>query len=89
MQLRLARPQRKGAAGAVDYDQACQIANRYIDPDDTMRNGVRITVRSDILSKFDLVIGAKIGEQYNGDLLHLWLQKNAARFLVKNRGEML
>ena len=89
LQLRLTRPQRTGTAGVVDYSEACLIANRYIDPDNTMRDGVRIAVRSEILNKYELVTGAKIGEQYNGDLLHRWLQKNAARFLVDNRGKML
>ena len=58
------------------------IINTYIDPDQTMRDGVRLAVRTEILARFEDVVGAKIGEDYNGELLHRWMQSNAARFLV-------
>ena len=73
---------------AVDYTQACAIANRYIDPDQTMAAGAKITVRAQILAKFDKVVGARIGDEYNGRLLHQWLQKNAASILVAHQGEI-
>lgn len=72
----------------VDYMEACAIANRYIDPDGTMKNSLRLTVRSQVLDRFNDVVGAKIGDDYNGELLHQWLQKNAARSLVKNLADL-
>ncbi len=72
----------------VDYLTACMIANSYIDPDNTMRAGVRITVRSQILTKSESVVGAKVGAEYNRDLLHQWFQKNAARTLVNHQDEI-
>ena len=72
----------------VDYMTACAIANRYIDPDDTMASGVRITVRTQILAKFDKVVGARSGLDYNVQLLHQWFQKNAARTLVAHQDEI-
>ena len=69
----------------VDYATASAIINRYIDPDNSMRDIHRIGVRSQIIEKFELVVGARIGDNYNGVLLHQWLQKNAGRALVKNQ----
>ena len=73
----------------VDYMTACVIANSYIDPDDTMNPRIRLSVRAQILDKFDNVVGARIGENYNGPLLHQWFQKNAARTLVKHQNEIV
>ena len=72
----------------IDYVTACDVANRYIDPDRTMPDGRRIAVRSQILARFEQVGGAMVGEKYNGQLLHRWLQKNAARALVKHQDEI-
>ena len=92
MQLRLTQPRQEPSEGdtptTVDYGQARLIINGYIDPDQAMRDGVRLSVSVDILAMFEEVVGAKLGEWYNGELLHRWLQKNAARFLVENRGKM-
>lgn len=74
---------------AVDYLQACAIVNGYIDPDETMRDRTRLSVRTAILQRFESVVGAKIGENYNGAVLHQWMQKNAARILVENLGKMI
>ncbi len=83
------RRKRKPPSGAtVGYATASVIANGYIDPDNTGRDGVRIAVRSQILKKFEDVPGAKVGDEYNADLLHRWLQKNAARALVKHQSEI-
>ena len=73
----------------VDYAQACVIANRYIDPDQTMGASKLIAVRAQILARFDKVVGARIGDSYNGQLLHQWLQKNAARALVAHQDEIV
>ena len=88
--------ERRGIAGdkpssaptIVDYVMASAIVNRYIDPDETMRDITRLSVRADILKQFEDVVGAKVGDNYNGELLHQWMQKNAARILVSHRGEM-
>ena len=55
----------------------------------TMPDGRRIAVRSQILARFEQVGGAMVGEKYNGQLLHRWLQKNAARALVKHQDEIV
>ena len=73
----------------VDYATACSIINAYIDPDQTMRSGIIIAVRSQILARFELVVGAKRGDLYDKALLHRWLQKNAARALVKHQDEIV
>ncbi len=86
---RVKRRKRKPVTGStVDYATASVIANGYIDPDNTLRAGVRITVRSQILAKFEEVPGARVGDKYNADLLHRWFQKNAARVLVKHQSEI-
>ena len=79
------------SADVVDYIEACAIIDGYIAPATRdMRSGVKITVRQDFIERFDKVTGAKLGEyQYNGPLLHQWMQSNAARFLIKLRGEMV
>ena len=66
----------------------CVVVNRYIDPDLTMRDGTRIAVRSQILERFGKVGGAMVGKNYNAQLLHRWLQSNAARALVKHQNEI-
>ena len=77
-----------GGPLVVDYMTACVIANRYIDPDETMASSKLIAVRAQILARFDKVVGARIRDQYNGQLLHQWLQKNAARSLVAHQDEI-
>ena len=98
MQLRLARPQRKGAASTEDapdaplgYIGAGAMVDRYIEPAGRDKSDrFRLTVRKDFMDRFDKVTGAKLGEyEYNRVLLHQWMQSNAARFLVENRGKML
>ena len=84
----LRRKRKPTAEKMVEYAEACEIASRYIDPDRTMPAGVRITVRSQFLAKFELVVGAKKGDLYDGALLHQWFQKNAARALVNHQNEI-
>ena len=68
---------------------AGEIVNRYIDPDRSMGR-VRIAVRAQILERFAEVGGSRVGEShYDGQLLHDWLQKNAARALVKHQNEIV
>ena len=78
------------APTTVDYLGAGAIVDQYISPEfQGMRAGTRIVVRADILERFGRVTGAKLGEyQYNRALLHQWMQSNAARFLVEERGKM-
>ena len=83
-----ARDKQSPASPIVDYATASYIVSCYIDPDQTMRDGVRLSVRVAILKRFEDVVGAKVGDNYNGELLHQWMQKNAARILVAHRGEM-
>ena len=85
----VAKTQPPASPVAVDYLQACAIVNGYIDPDGTMRDRTRLSVRTAILQRFESVVGAKIGENYNGEVLHQWMQKNAARILVENLGKMI
>ena len=104
MRAQLAQPQTAstkplpGSANAtdtpdttVDYIGACAIVDAYISPATRdMRDTTRLAVRRDFLDRFDKVTGAKLGEyEYNRPLLHQWMQSNAARFLVDNRGKML
>ena len=53
-----------------------------------MASSKLIAVRAQILARFDKVVGARIGDQYNGQLLHHWFQKNAARSLVAHQDEI-
>ena len=54
------------------------------------RDGVKLTIRRNILDRFSKVTGAKLGEyEYNRELLHHWLQSNAARFLIENRKDLI
>lgn len=75
---------------AVDFVKANAIVEGYIHPatHDKQAN-VRISIRNDFIRRFDKTTGAKLGVgQYNSELLHQWMQTNAARLLVEHRGEM-
>lgn len=74
----------------VDYIGAYDIIDRYIAPAlQDLRVQAKIAIRNDFIKHFDKMTGAKLGEhQYNGTLLHQWMQSNAARFLVEHRGKM-
>ena len=85
---RLSRAPQPEGPQLVDYMTAWAIARRYIDPDETMAGGKIIAVRAQIIARFDKVVGARVGDQYNGQLLHLWFQKNAARCLVAHQDEI-
>lgn len=88
------RGRRRAATGAaptaVCYLTAGAIIDRFISPammDKT--DPVKMIIRKDILDRFGETPGAKLGQfDYNGVLLRQWLEHNAARFLVKHRGEM-
>ena len=84
-----ARPAPPEAPALVDYVTACSIANRYIDPDESMKGGKRIAVRNQILARFEQVVGAKKGDLYDAALLHQWFEKNAARALVTHQDEIV
>ena len=90
LKARARKPERSQSptATVIGYEDAMTIIGRYIDPQQTMRSGVKIAVRADIFDKFNGVVGAKIGEGYNGELLRDWIEGNAGKILVKHRGEM-
>ena len=75
---------------AVDYLEAGEIVDTYIHYATVdVRDGIRLLIRRDILTRFEQGTGNLIGPgQYNRERLHLWMQSNAARFLVAHRGEM-
>ena len=79
---------RRYKTAMIDQMTATYIVARYIDPEDTMNPGPKISIPPEILAKFETIPGAKIGENYNQELLHQWMQKTMARVFVKNRGEM-
>ena len=75
----------------VDYIGACGIVDAYIESAIIDKsNIVRLSIRQDIIERFDKITGAKLGEhEYNRALLHKWIQSNAARFLVVNRQNLV
>ena len=81
----------KPASAAADFIGACAIVDSYINPALTDKsNIIKLTIRQDFIKRFEKVTGAMLGEgQYNRQLLHQWMQSNAARFLVDHRNEML
>ena len=74
----------------TDYLGACSIVEAYIQHGIIdMRPGVALTVRYGILERFKNSPGAMLSEGvYNEKLLHFWMQSNAAKLLVKNRGDL-
>ena len=74
----------------VDYVGAMGIIDGYLSPAMMgMRDSVKLTIKKDVFNKFDKTTGAKLGEYlYNSQLLHQWMQANAARFLIDHRGDM-
>lgn len=76
---------------SVDYIGASAIVNAYIAPAIQDKSpGVALTIQTDFIRRFEKTTGAKLGPyEYNGKLLHQWMQSNAARFLIENRGNML
>lgn len=72
-----------------DWSDANHIIGMYIDPENSMKSSTKIIVKAQILNKFEQVVGAKNGDNYNIKLLHLWLQKNAAKTLVNHQNEIV
>ena len=81
----------KPASAAVYYIDACAIVDSYINPALPDKSDIiKLTIRQDFIQRFEKVTGAMLGEGlYNRQLLHQWMQSNAARFLVEHRNEML
>ena len=81
-----------GASGpaTVDFLGAGAIVDAYLEPATrSMSNNAKMATRRAFLEDFENVAGAKLGEyEYNAVRLHEWMQSNAARFLVENRGDM-
>lgn len=82
---------KKPASPAVYFVDACAIVDSYIQPAlPDKPSMIRLTIRQDFIERFEKVTGAMLGEGlYNRQLLHQWMQSNAARFLVERRHEML
>ena len=80
----------EAAPTAVSYLTAGAIIDHYISPAMMDKSDpVKLIVRKDILDRFGETPGAKLGQfEYDRVLLRQWLEHNAARFLVKHRGEM-
>ena len=76
---------------SVDFIGAWEIVDAYIGAALVdKQDGVKVTIKRDILDRFDKVTGAKLGEyEYNRALLHQWLQLNAARLLVEKRSDLV
>ena len=48
-----------------------------------------IVIKRQFLDNFEKTTGAKLGEyEYNAELLHEWMQSNAARFLIEHQKDM-
>lgn len=84
-----AGPDTKESASA-DYIEACGIVDAYIHTAlHAKSDSVKLIIRKDFMERFEKTTGAIIGlDQYNRELLHQWMQSNAARFLVGHRGDM-
>ena len=74
----------------VDFIEASAIVDRYIASAVVGKLDIhKIAIRQDFMNRFDKLTGAKVGEhEYNAELLHQWMQSNAARFLIENRADM-
>ena len=79
-----------GASAAADYIEAWGIVDSYIHlAMHDKRPGAKLAIRRDFLDRFGRTPGAMLGDgRYNRELLHQWMQSNAARLLVENRGKM-
>ena len=77
-------------SGSVGYVEACDIVERYIHlATDAKRDSIKLYIRHEFIEQFAQTTGAMLGQgEYNGVLLHQWMQSNAARFLVEHRGKM-
>ena len=72
----------------IDYMTACHELNAYIDPERNMNERARISLQHTMLDKFSQYPGAVKGDLFNRRLLHLWIQVNAGKLLVKYQGEV-
>lgn len=74
----------------VDYLEAGDIIDRYIHlATHDKKDGVKLIIRRNFIERFEKTTGAMLGPgRYNRELLHQWMQSNAARFLVEHRSKM-
>lgn len=84
------RKENRMSIDRVDYIEATYIVGQYLEPHLIGRSaGVSLTIKKEIVDRFGDVPGARLGEyEYNRVLLHQWLQTNAARLLIENRGDL-
>lgn len=74
----------------VDWIESMGIIDRYIAPALYDKpDHIKISIRKEIMDRFSNTTGAVVGEfQYNRQLLHQWIESNAARLLIANVGEL-
>ena len=72
----------------IDSMEAMYVIGQYLEP--ALRGNSRaIVINRQFLDCFEKTTGAKLGEyEYNSELLHQWMQSNAARFLIEKQGDM-
>ena len=77
-------------SSTADYMTATAIIDGYLQHATVdMRPGVNITIRTDILKRFEESPGAMLGEGiYSREHLHLWMQTNMGRLLIRYRGDL-
>ena len=81
-------PEKKEPKKTIDSMEAMYLIGKYLEPA-LQGNSRAIVIHGQFLEYFEKVVGAKTGEhEYNAELLHQWMQSNAARFLIENQGKM-
>ena len=74
----------------VDYIEAIHIVDNYLKPSLVGKSaGTSLMIKKEMIDRFGDFPGARLSEyEYNRALLHQWLQANAARLLIENRGDL-
>ena len=79
---------KKKQPSVVGVLEAQAIIGMYLQPS-LHGNSRAILIKRQFLDNFEKTTGAKLGEyQYNAELLHEWMQSNAARFLIEHQKDM-
>ena len=80
----------KDADATADYMTTNAIIDRYLQHATVdMRPGVKLTIRTAILERFEKSPGAMLGEGiYSREHLHLWMQTNMARLFIRHRRDL-
>ena len=74
----------------IDWITANAIIDNYLQFEKVRTTShIWLSIRNDILKKFENSPGSMMGAAvYNRDRLRLWIESNAARLLVRHRGEL-